>query len=199
MDDERVGRTRRKTRDGAPSPNEEVERQSAATRLDFEAKIVEAYAVLEAMLEDEERKRLQSEAEGADLPYEMVEDRYDGPTGEGAEQNALSVDGERTAKDKVEDPIAGMDSKVRRFRATQPETPDIGESNPGGVWAIRRKTSTHREEPLAMDKSVKKKDDSTRFPTLAPETMVVGSEYPRESLKEEGGGEKSRKIRSRKS
>ena len=39
-----------------------------------------------------------------------------------------------------------------------------------------------------MDKSVKKKDDSTRFPTLAPETMAVRYEHPRESLEEEGGG-----------
>ena len=43
-----------------------------------------------------------------------------------------------------------------------------------------------------MDKSVKKKDDSTRFPTLAPETMVVGSEHPRESQEEEGGGGRPR-------
>ena len=42
-----------------------------------------------------------------------------------------------------------------------------------------------------MDKSMEKKDGSTRFPTLRPETMTVGSENPRESL-EEGGGVKSR-------
>ena len=89
MDDERVGRTRRKTHDGAPSPNEEVERQSTAIRLDFEAKIVEAYAVLEAMLEDEERKRPQAEAEEADLPYEIVEVQYDGTTEGGVGPNTL--------------------------------------------------------------------------------------------------------------
>ena len=44
-----------------------------------------------------------------------------------------------------------------------------------------------------MDKSANNEDDSTSFPTLAPETMAVGSEYPRESLEEEGG-EKSRKA-----
>ena len=58
-----------------------------AARLGFETRIAEAYAALEAMLEDKERMRLQSEAEGANLPYEMAEDRYDGTTGEGGEQN----------------------------------------------------------------------------------------------------------------
>ena len=43
-----------------------------------------------------------------------------------------------------------------------------------------------------MDKSVKKKDDSTGFPTLAPKTMDVGPERPRESLEEEGSGMRSR-------
>ena len=43
-----------------------------------------------------------------------------------------------------------------------------------------------------MDKSAKRKDDSTSLPALAPETMVVGSRYPRESLEEEGGGAKPR-------
>ena len=86
--------------------------------------------------------RLQSEAEGANLPYEMAEDRYDGTAGEGAEEDALSDNGERTAKYKTEDPIAGMKRKLRQFRAPQPETPDIGESNPGGVWAIGRRTAT---------------------------------------------------------
>ena len=42
-----------------------------------------------------------------------------------------------------------------------------------------------------MDKSVKWKDDSTRLPTLTPETMVVGPEHPHESL-EEGGGMRPR-------
>ena len=62
MDDERAGRARRKTRDGAPLPQEEVDRQRVVARLDFEARIAEAYAALEAMLEDVERMRLQSEA-----------------------------------------------------------------------------------------------------------------------------------------
>ena len=43
-----------------------------------------------------------------------------------------------------------------------------------------------------MDKSAKRKDDSTSLPTLAPETMAVGPERPRESLEEEGGGAKPR-------
>ena len=58
--------------------------------------------------------------------------------------------------------------------------------------SARRKTATYREEPLAMDKSKKKKDDSTRFSTLSPETMAVGPERPRESLEEKGGGVKTR-------
>ena len=37
-----------------------------------------------------------------------------------------------------------------------------------------------------MDRRVKKKDDSTRFPTLPPEMMVVRPERPCESLEEEG-------------
>ena len=41
------------------------------------------------MLEDEERSRLQSKADEVGLPFEMVEDRYDGATEEGAGQNAL--------------------------------------------------------------------------------------------------------------
>ena len=45
-----------------------------------------------------------------------------------------------------------------------------------------------------MDKSANKEDDSTSLPMLAPETMAVGSGYPRESLEEEGGGVKSRKA-----
>ena len=43
-----------------------------------------------------------------------------------------------------------------------------------------------------MDKSAKRKDDSTSLPTLAPKTMTVGSRHPCESLEEEGGGVKSR-------
>ena len=57
---------------------------------------------------------------------------------------------------------------------------------------IERKTATCREEPLDMDKSVKKKDASTHFPTLTPGVMEVGPEHPCESLEEEGGGMKSR-------
>ena len=98
----------------------------------------------------------------------MAEDRYDDTTGEGAEQDALLDNGERTVEDKAEDPITGIKSKVWQFRAPQPETADIGESNPGGVWAIGRRTATYCEGPLDMDKSLETKDDSTRFPTLAP-------------------------------
>ena len=54
MDDERAGKSRRKTRDGAPSPQEEGERERAAARLGFVTRIAEAYAALEAMLEFEE-------------------------------------------------------------------------------------------------------------------------------------------------
>ena len=101
MDDERAGKARRKTRDGAPSPQEEGKRERAAARLGFETRIAEAYAALEAMLEDEERMRRQSEAEGANLSYEMAEDWYVGTMRGGAEQNALSDSGERTVEEKV--------------------------------------------------------------------------------------------------
>ena len=177
-------------RDGAPSPQEEVERLRAAARIGFKARIAEAYTVVEAMLKDEERERLQSEAEEVDLPYEMAEDRYHGTTEEGAERNAVSVCGERMAEDKVENPIADSESRVWRSRAPQPETLDIGESNPRGVWAIGRKTAANREEPAAMNKSVNRKDDSKHLPTLAPGTMAVRPERPREPLEEEGGGAK---------
>ena len=182
MDDERAGKARRKTRDGAPSPQEEGERERAAARLGFETRIAEAYAALEAMLE----------AEGESLPCETTEDWYDGTTGEGAGQDTLLTNGKRTAEDKAEDPIASSKSKVWQFQAPQPETPDIGQSNSGGVWAIERRTTTLRERTVAMDKSAKRKDDSTSLPTLAPETMAVGSRYPRESLEEEGGDAKPR-------
>ena len=45
-----------------------------------------------------------------------------------------------------------------------------------------------------MDKSANTEDDSTSLPTLAPEKMEVGSEYPRESLEEEGVDIKSRRA-----
>ena len=52
-----------------------------------------------------------------------------------------------------------------------------------------------------MDKRVNRKDDSMRLPTLAPETMAVGPERPRESQEEESGGVRPRiadaKIRGR--
>ena len=43
-----------------------------------------------------------------------------------------------------------------------------------------------------MDKGEKRKDVSTRLPTLAPEITTVGPERPRESQEEEGGGERPR-------
>ena len=43
-----------------------------------------------------------------------------------------------------------------------------------------------------MDKSAKRKDDSTSLPTLAPEMMAVGPERPRQSQEEEGGGGRPR-------
>ena len=107
------------------------------------------------MLEDEERKRLQSEAEEANLPYEMAEDRYDGTTEGGAEQNTLSTCGNRTAKDKAKISIADSECGFWRFRARQPETPDIGEASPSGACAIKGKiaTDSDEEESVAMDKS----------------------------------------------
>ena len=160
MDDERAGKARRKTRDGAPSPQEEGERERAAARLGFETRIAEAYVALEAILE----------AEGESLPCEMMEDWYDGTIGEGAEQDTLLTNEKRTAEDKAEDSIASSKSKVWQFQAPQPKTPDIGRSNSGGVWAIERRTATLRERTVAMDKSANKEDDSTSLPTLAPET-----------------------------
>ena len=82
------------------------------------------------------------------------------------------------AEDKAEGPITCSKSRVWQFRAPQPETPDIGQSNSGGVWVIERRTATLRERTVAMDKSAKRKDDSTSLPTLFPETMAVGSRYP---------------------
>mgnify|MGYP000013995368 CR=1 FL=1 len=78
-------------RDGAPSLQEEGERERAAARLGFETRIAEAYAALEAMLE----------AEGESLPCEMTEDWYEGTTEEGAGQDALLTEGERMVEDKV--------------------------------------------------------------------------------------------------
>ena len=78
--------------------------------------IAEAYTALEAILKEEERSRPQVDAEETDMPYEMAEDRHDGATKEGAEQNALWTCGDRTAKDKAEIPIANSESGVRQFR-----------------------------------------------------------------------------------
>ena len=133
------------------------------------------------------------------MPYEMAEDRYDGTTGEGAEQNALSANKERTGKDKAEDPIAGKERKVWQFQAPQPETPDIGESNPGGVWAIRRKTATYREEPLTMHKSMKSRNalisirgrNGEEPSKSIPETSVFGLVHPRETEEKDDGAEES--------
>ena len=127
------------------------------------------------------------EAEGENWPCEMTEDWYDSTTEEGAGQDTLLTKGERTAEDKAEDLIVFNEGKVRRFQAPQPETLDIGQSNSGGVWAIGRRLATLQERTVAMDKGAKRKDDSTSFSALAPETMAVGSRYPRESLEEEGG------------
>ena len=110
---------------------------------------------LEAMLKDEGRTKPQSETEEAYLPYEMAEDRYHSTMEEGAGQNALPTCRERKARI----PITGTESGVWRFRAPQPETPNIGESDPGGVCAIGKKTATDHEEPVAMDKSANRKDD----------------------------------------
>ena len=45
-----------------------------------------------------------------------------------------------------------------------------------------------------MHRSVNRKNDSTHLPTVTPETMVVGPERPRETLKEEGGDERPRIV-----
>ena len=154
MDEERAGKARRKTRDGAPSPQEEDERKRAAARLGFKTRIASAYAALEAMIEAEEES----------LPCGRTEDWYDGTAGKGAGQDTLPTKGKGTVQDKAEDPIAGSKSNVWQFQAPQPETSDIGQSNSGGVWAIGERTATLRERTVAMDKSANKKDDSTSFP-----------------------------------
>ena len=107
-------------------------------------------------------------------------------------QNTLLTCGNRTVENKAKIPIVDSETRDLWSRARQPETSDIGEANPGRVCAIGRKTATDHEEPVAMDKSVKRKEDSTRLPTLAPETMAVGPERPRESQEEEGSGVRSR-------
>ena len=152
MDDKCACKARWKAHDDAPSPQEEVEWQRAAARIGFEARIAEAYAALKAMLEDEERSSFQSKAKEADLPHEMAEYRYDGVMREGVKQNTLPTCGERMAKDQAENQIADKESEVRRFRAPYPKTLDIGESNPGGVWAIERKTVADLKQPATMDK-----------------------------------------------
>ena len=106
-----------------------------------------------AMVEEEERSRSQADAEETNLPYEMVEDRYDGTTGGDAEQDTLLSCGKRTVKDKAEIPIAGSRSRDRQFRARQLETPDIGEASGGKACTIEGKAATDNEEPVAMDKS----------------------------------------------
>ena len=45
---------------------------------------------------------------------------------------------------------------------------------------------------MAMDKGANRKDDFMHLPTLSPEMMAIGPECPRESLEEEGGGERPR-------
>ena len=140
------------------------------------------------MFEEEERSRTRVDAKEMDLPYEMVEDRYDGTMEGGAKQNSLWACGNRMAKDKAEIPIADSESGVRRFRACQLKTLDIAQANLGGVCAIGKKTTTSHEEPVAMDKGTNQKDNSTRLPALAPETMAAGPERPREFQEEEGGG-----------
>ena len=78
------------------------QRERAAARFDFETRIAEAYAALEAMLE----------AEGESLPCETMEDWYDGTMGEGAGQDTFLTNKKRTAEDKAEDSIASSKSKV---------------------------------------------------------------------------------------
>ena len=47
---------------------------------------------------------------------------------------------------------------------------------------------------MTMDKGEKRKDVSTRLPTLAPEIMAAGPERPRQSQEEEGGDERPRSV-----
>ena len=108
-------------------------------RLIFGAWIEEAYAALKMMVQDEEayaalKQRTDSGdmvligiPEETNMAYDAAEEWYIGTTGEGAERATLSKCGERTAKDKAEDPIASTESKVWRFQAPQPETREIGE------------------------------------------------------------------------
>ena len=156
---------------------------------------------LKVMVEEEEKSRPRTEAgdtgligipEETSVACNKAEDWYVGTVGGGAEQETLPICGNRTTNDKTETPNADSESRDRWFQARQLETLDIGEANPGGVCVIGKKIATDHEEPVAMDKSVNRKGDSTRLPTLAPETMAVGPERPRESLEEEGGGVNSR-------
>ena len=65
------------------------------------------------MLKDDERRRPQVDTEETDLAHEMAGDWYNGATEEGAEQNALSTCGDRTAEDKTDIPIADSESGVQ--------------------------------------------------------------------------------------
>ena len=102
------------------------------------------------------------------MPYEIADDRYHGTMGGGAKQDTLSTCGKAMVEDKAEIPIMDSESRDRRSRARQLETPDTREANPGGVYAIRTKTTTDHEESVAMDKDKKWKDVSTCLPNLLP-------------------------------
>ena len=73
---------------------------------------------LKVMVEEEEKSRLRTEAgdtglirnpEETNVAYDEAEDRYDGTTGGGREQDTLPICGNRTTEDEAEMPI--VDSK----------------------------------------------------------------------------------------
>ena len=118
------------------------------------------------MVEEEERSGTRSDCGDSKLvglPYERdeahaeAEERYDGTTGEGVEQDVLSTCGERQTEGEVgfrEMTIMGLE-RERRFRARLPETLDIGEANPTGACTVEEKigTANEIEESAARDES----------------------------------------------
>ena len=126
--------------------------------------------------------------EETNVVHKGVEERYHGTTGEGSEEDALGTHGERPVEVETKIPIVGT-NKDRRFRAHQPETPDIVEASPSGACTIEGKASTDSEDPMAMDKSGAGRRDPF---TPSPEKMIVGPESPRDSQGGKGGGEVTR-------
>jgi hypothetical protein len=154
MDDERACRSRRKTRDGAPSQPEEGAGKRSGEARSRSSHRRSASGPKGDGGEGRTGPRTESgKAEGIGVlerAYEEAKGRYDDTTGEGAEQVTLSAREEGTAKDKAGIPIADSEYGIRLFWAQQPETPDVGERSLGGSG---RKPAAYHEEPVVTDRS----------------------------------------------